>query len=179
MLNKFKTLSLVVCVSGLSACASDTTEPPILPSESYNYYDDNKLYPESYEGDSFAPSTYEKKDVVVPENYFVGPTHAPTSHRDVDRDWISHQNAQNYTIQLATGDKPADVAKTLYQAPKNDRTAQIRVQQNGKEFYKGVYGSFPTQEAAQQALSTLPQEIKQNAQVQSWGSVQTGAGYNN
>lgn len=178
MLNKFKTLSLAVCVSGLSACATNSPEPPIPPSGAYNYYDENKLYPESYEGDSFAPSTYEKKEVVVPENYFVGPSHAPASHKDLDREWISHQSAQNYTIRLATGEKPADVAKTLYQAPKNDRTAQIKIQQNGKEYYTGVYGSFPSQEAAQQALSTLPQDIKQNAKIQSWGSVQNGAGYN-
>ena len=174
MLNKFKTLSLVVCVSGLSACATNSPEYSEPPTGSYQSYDDNKLNPEGYEGDSFAQTSYEKKEVVVPENYFVGPSHAPTSHKDMDREWVSQQSAQNYTIELATGDKPSDVANTLYQAPKNQRTAQIRMQQNGTESYKGFYGSFPNQEAAQEALGALPPNIKQNAKIQTWGTVQNG-----
>lgn len=175
MLNKFKTLSLVVCVSSLSGCATTTPEPTEIPQGSYNFYDDNRLYPEGYEGDSFAPPpTYEQKEVVVPENYFVGPSHAPTSHKDMDKEWISHQNAQNYTIELATGSSAPEVAKTLTRAPKIERTAQIKTQQG---YYKGVYGSFPSQEAAQQALNALPQDIKQSAKIQSWSAIQSGSGY--
>lgn len=175
MLNKFKTFSLAVCISGLSACATDTREIYIPPQETYRYDDDNKLYPESYEGDTFVPSSSERPEVIAPEPIDVGPSRHPVSHKDLDKEWVSHQNAQSYTIELATGEKPADVAKTLYQAPKTDRTAQIKVQQQGRAYYKGVYGSFPTQEAAQQAMSTLPQDIKQNAQIQTWGSIQNGA----
>ena len=81
-------------------------------------------------------------------------------------------HAQNYTIELADGDKASEVANTLYKAPKNDRMAEIKYQKDGKTYYKGVYGSYPSLEAAQQALTTLPDEIKQKAGVQTWGSVQ-------
>ena len=86
------------------------------------------------------------------------------------------QNAQGYTIELADGDKAAQVAGALYKAPKNQRTAEVKYQQGGKTYYKGLYGSYPSYDAAQQALSTLPADVKQKAGIKSWGSVQHGVG---
>lgn len=50
--------------------------------------------------------------------------------------------------------------------------AQVKYYQNGKTHYKGLYGTYDSQEAAQKALESLPPEIKQGAGIKDWGSVQ-------
>jgi septal ring-binding cell division protein DamX len=110
--------------------------------------------------------------VVVPDSYHVGEYHSPVSFKDRDKGWVSSQNPQGYTIELADDQKASKVAQKLYKAPKNDRMAQVRYQKNGKPYYKGVYGTYNSPEAAQKALDQLPAELKQGAGVKSWGSVQ-------
>nr|WP_229669351.1 SPOR domain-containing protein [Legionella impletisoli] len=131
------------------------------------------LYPESYDA-SYTYRDYEreKKPVVVPETYHVGAYHSPARAKDRDRNWVQSQNPSNYTIELAEGDKASKVASKLVKAPKNDRRAQVKYEQNGTTRYKGVYGSYPSYEAAQQALKTLPEEVREGAKIESWGSVQ-------
>lgn len=174
MLNKTQRLSLCLCISSLSACTTyDQTSTQI---DEYSTAD-TQLYPAIYQSNLYLSDQYEgSKQVVVPESYHVGANHSPTSHSDRDRTWMNSQNSQSYTIELGNSDKASDVAKTLYKAPKNDRMAEIKYQKDGKTYYKGLYGTFPTQEAAEQALKALPEDIKQNAGVKTWGSVQTGVG---
>ncbi len=73
---------------------------------------------------------------------------------------------------MADGEKASQVAQTLYKAPKNDRMAQIKYQRNGKDYYKGLYGSYDSPEAAQKALDALPPDIKQGAGIKNWSNVQ-------
>ena len=94
--------------------------------------------------------------MTVPDSYYVGAYHSPTSHKDVDRNWVNSQNPQGYTIEVAEGERPAQVAGKLYKLPKNDRRAQIKYNKNGKTYYKGVYGSYNNYEDAQKALNNLP-----------------------
>ncbi len=172
MLNKYKIVSLLVCVSSLSACTSMNQES----STTYQpyAYDGAQLYPEGYEGSAY--SSEEKHQVVVPESYHVGAEHSPAPPKDVDRAWINQQNSQGYTIELADGDKASQVANTLYKAPKQERMAEIKYQREGKTYYKGLYGTYSSHEAAEQALSSLPPDVKQNAGIKTWGSVQSGVG---
>ena len=51
--------------------------------------------------------------------------------------------------------------------------AEIKYQNQGKAYYKGVYGSYPSFDAAQQALNNLPDDVKKGAGVKTWGSVQS------
>lgn len=172
MLNNNKTLSLLICVTSLSACTSMGPNP-YMTNQPY-VYDGSQLYPEGYESIDYS-SMGEKTQVVVPESYHVSAEHAPTPHQDIDRHWVNEQNSQNYTIELADGDKASQVANTLYKAPKNEHMAELKYSRNGKTYYKGLYGSYPTHEAAEQALSALPADIKQSAGIKTWNSVQSSA----
>jgi septal ring-binding cell division protein DamX len=175
MLNHTKILGLCLCVSGLSACTTDspTTYTNDQPYQLYTYTG-TQLYPEGYENSVYNDSTQEQKQVDIPDSYHVSVNHSPTPHADLDREWVNRQNAQSYTIELADGDKASQVAGTLYKAPKNERTAEVKYQHDGKTYYKGLYGSYPSYEAAQQALSSLPADVKQKAGIKTWSSVQNG-----
>lgn len=175
MLTKTKLLGISLCAMNLSACMIDQGQYSNSHYESYNY-ENTPLYPEGYENISSVDSDQARPQatstVVVPESYHVGTYQSPTPPKDLDRAWVNDQNPQMYTIELADDEKPARVAGVLQKAPKNEHMAEIKYQNNGKEYYKGLYGSYPSAEAAQQALSALPQDIKQSAGIKTWGSVQ-------
>lgn len=144
---------------------------------SYGYYNQSQMYAlgnyypmTEYGNDSY--SEPQSQGVRVPNSYHVGASHSPASFKDRDRQWASSQNPRSYTIQVADGEKASHVAQKLYKAPKNDRMGQIQYQRNGKSYYKGLYGSYDSPEAARKALDALPADIKQGAGITTWGSVQ-------
>jgi septal ring-binding cell division protein DamX len=144
------------------------------PSYQAYTYDNTGLYPKaSY---STADSNYHYQTnsevVTVPDSYHVGSYHSPVSFKDRDKTWVSSQNPQGYTIEIADGEKAADVARKLYNTPKNDRMAQVKYQQNGKSHYKGLYGTYPDAQSAQKALDSLPDNVKKGAGIKNWNSVQ-------
>jgi septal ring-binding cell division protein DamX len=123
-------------------------------------------------GSDFGYQPTQKAEVEVPESYYVGPSHSPVSFKDKDNEWVRSQNPQGYTVEVADDEKASKVAGKLYKLPKNDRMAQIRYQRGGKGYYKGIYGSYDSQEAAQKAMSALPEDVRAGAAVKNWGSVQ-------
>lgn len=170
-------ITICFCVGTLSGC--------VMNDDNYRgyqsvVYETNHGYPDNYNmiinnGSRYGynyESSETTKQVTVPDSYHVGAYHSPASAKNKDTSWVSDQNPGGYTIQIAEDEKPSQVAKKLYQLPKNDRTAEIQSQRGGKVYYKGLYGSYSTQEEAQKALSALPDEIKQGAGVRKWGSVQ-------
>jgi hypothetical protein len=174
MLTKFNALPLSICILSLSACTFDGTSPS-------TYYQGNasetSLYPEGYEGvggyNVQSMPDERVHDVVVPESYHVSTYGSPTPSKDLDKNWVTSQNPQSYTIELAQSDKASQVAGTLYKAPKNEHTAEVKSQRYGKTYYQGLYGTYSSYEAAQQALNSLPEDLKQNAGIKTWGSVQS------
>lgn len=131
-----------------------------------------ELYPEGYESTNYS-SEYSAPSgpVTVPESYHVGISHPPVRSKNVDDQWAHDQNPSNYTIEVANDEKPSAVAKKLLNVPKTERRAEIQYQNQGKKLYKGVYGSYPTKEAAEEAMKTLPEDVKQNANIQSWENI--------
>lgn len=175
MSNSIKYAGIVVSICTLCACSSFN------PNGYTNYqtYTEHgtDLYPEGYEnGGNYADYPAPKQTVAVPESYHVSAYHAPVKPKDVDQQWVGAQHANDYTIEVAEGAQPASVASTLQKVPKTERKAEIKYQQGDKTYYKGVYGSYPSQEAAQQALQKLPDDVKMNARIKSWGSVQNQMG---
>ena len=171
MLANIKFLSVGLCAISLSACMIDGTNS----SNDYHSYEaqPSTLYPDGYDTNvGYGYPTESKKEVVVPESYHVGAYHSPTSSKDIDRTWVSNQNPQGYTIEVADDQKASRVAGTLQKTPKNEHTAEVQYQRNGQVSYKGLYGTYPSQEAAEQALSKLPEDVKQNASVKTWSNVQ-------
>ncbi|WP_419418862.1 SPOR domain-containing protein [Legionella sp. D16C41] len=170
-------LAIYIGCCTLVSCVHITDDVPYPPTYTSYRYDDMKYYSQIYSQgvnyNDYSSSPLPTSEVKVPESYHVGAYHSPTRAKDRDKSWVSSQNPQGYTIELADDEKPAQVAKKLYLAPKNDRMAEIKYQRDGKAYYKGVYGSYPSKEAAENALNNLPADLKQNAGVKDWGSIQS------
>ncbi|MBN9231577.1 MAG: hypothetical protein BGO90_04655 [Legionella sp. 40-6] len=141
-----------------------TDEQNLYSGNNYKLPDDRSNYKYTYESSN--------QQVVVPDSYHVGQVRSPVRFQERDQVWVSSQSPKAYTIELAESNKPAQVARVLYNAPKNNRMAQVRSQRFGKIYYKGVYGSYNTAAEAQQAMESLPAEIRQHAVVKSWSSIQ-------
>lgn len=170
----YKWKCIVLGISALNLCSCMVTDNEgYSPSYQSYAYDNSQLYPQinySYER-SYRYATSGQM-VTVPDSYHVGEYHSPVSFKDRDKTWVSSQNPQGYTIEVAEGEKASQVAQKLYKTPKNDRMAQVKYQANGKPYYKGVYGNYPDAASAQKALDALPAEVKQGASVKNWGAVQ-------
>ena len=179
MMKRLGTIGVLLCAAGLYGCAEYN------PYGYANYrsyvYEERPLYPEVHDQDLYYYKSYAtpsvKREVLVPETYHMSAYRPPVSHMDQDRSWVEGQNPQGYTIELADKEKASEVAGTLMNAPKKDRMAQIRYQRDGKSYYKGLYGTFPSYEAAQQALGALPLSIKDGSNIKSWGNVQSSVNH--
>ena len=172
-MKKIGLVAFALCVTTLSGCMT-VNESGYSNYQPYTY-DNTQVYSENYTvSNDYGPGDMAPRgQVVVPESYHVGAYHSPASAKDQDSTWVSNQNPAGYTIEIADDEKAAMVAKQLYQIPKNDRMAEIKYQRDGKDYYKGLYGSYSSQEEAQKALSTLPDNVKKNAGIKNWGSVQS------
>lgn len=178
MLTKTRLIGIMMCTASLSACMpynhngygnfrSYTQDGALVYPENGGYY--------QYDENNYEPPTRRpQKQVVVPETYHVGRYHSPPSHKSRDRQWVSSQNPSSYTIELADGESAAQVAGKLHKAPKNDRRAQLKYYQGNKTHYKGLYGSYPSYDAARKALDSLPADLKNRANIKTWSSVQSG-----
>ncbi len=172
MLTKTRIICVSLCVFNLSACMTGEQHDY---NNSYSYgYQVSPLYPEGYDNTVvYSETSFETKPaVMVPDSYHIGATQSPIASKDLDKTWVSSQNPKNYTIQIADDEKAARVAGTLQKAPKNEHMAEVKYQRNGKAYYKGLYGSYPTSEDANKALNALPADVKQGAGIQTWESVQ-------
>jgi len=184
-MKKLQYLTVSVCVSALSACASLNTidNDPVYSSYQPYTYNEMQYLPPNYTvdiaeynngGDS---NEMRGSTATVPDSYHVGAYHSPTSAKDRDREWVSSQNPQEYTIEIADDEKAANVAGKLYKAPKTNRMAEIKYNRNGKAYYKGLYGTYKSQEEAQQALNALPEDVKQGAGIKNWNNVQSNVNH--
>jgi septal ring-binding cell division protein DamX len=173
MSNSFKYAGIIISICSLGACSM--YNPSGYNSSPYNQ--GTELYPEGYENTgNYSDYPGPKQPVSVPESYHVNAYHAPAMSKDVDHQWVSGQNATAYTIEVAEGEQPAEVASALMKTPKSDRSAQIKYQQGDTTRYKGIYGSYKTMQDAEIALQKLPDDVKARAQIKSFGSVQQTMG---
>jgi len=167
-----KMICIYLCVMNLSACMTTgqhdhNSHPP------YDYQA-APLYPEGYDNTLvYDSSPFDTKQEMVAPNTYPLETHpTPLASKDMDKTWVNTQNPSGYTIQISDDEKAAHVAGVLQKAPKNERMAEVKYQHDGRAYYKGLYGSFPNAEAANKALDALPNDIKQGARIETWGSVQ-------
>lgn len=178
-------LGLGVCALNLSACFMDGTSSWNQPTQDGYYmesmhdnYTNPEVYPEAYDTsfESYHTNVEPRQsEVVVPQTYYHTHnfTNTPTPVKDEDKRWVDNQDPSNYTIQVQKGSKPADVAKTLQQMPKSGRSVEVRSQSGS---YIGLHGNYPNREAAQEQLNNLPTEVKSQATIKNWGSVQNEVG---
>jgi hypothetical protein len=176
MLKIIRIITISLATTYLSACMIDGTSR-LSSFSPYNYSDTPMVYPDSYDMYGSSQQNYNtqpepSREVVVPNSYHVGQG-SPESSKNLDRTWVNSQNPQSYTIEIARDRKPSTVARALYKVPKSERSAEVKTT-NGN--YKGLYGSYPTYEAAQEKLNSLPDNVKQGAGIKSWGNVQSDVG---
>lgn len=175
MIKKIKSTVIFSCMLGLSSCIMNkgTYENLYYPASTYDagllYANNNYLLPDPANS---SDNTYSLNKVQVPDTYHLSESHTPVSFRDRESTWVRNQNGQAFTIELAEGEKASQIAQILYKTPKNNRTAQIAFKKWGKTYYRAVYGSYNTAEEAQNVLDSLPGELKSNASVKNWNSVQ-------
>lgn len=175
-MSKMQAMTLCLCVSAMSGCVSvDGSEPSHQPYQPYSYNEMQYYSQSDYMTGDYASynEVYPRSQASVPDSYHVGASHSPQSAKNRDRDWVTTQNPQSYTIEVADDEKPSQVAKKLYQIPKNDRMAEIKYQRGGKTYYKGLYGSYASEDEARKALNSLPEEVKKGAGIQNWQQVQS------
>jgi septal ring-binding cell division protein DamX len=170
MSTSIRLLGLSLTMIGLSSCMIDGTNPVY----DQGAYDNQKplLYPDSYESTVSYETPNAQTNVQVPETYYVGAHHAPAAAKDADSAWVASQSPQAYTIEVAQDEKAARVAGVLQKTPKNEHMAEVKYKQNGQVYYKGLYGSYNSQEAAQEALNGLPDDVKQHSGIKTWSSIQ-------
>ncbi len=177
MLKTSRIIIVFFTLTYLTACSIDGTTNSLYNYGSYNYGNAPMIYPDSYNSyqypEGYSPNNSQTpmatEKVEVPDSYHMGYGH-PTSAKDMDKNWVKGQNPNSYTIELANDSKPSKVAGILYKAPKNERSAEIRT---NKGSYTGVYGTYPSYEAAKAKLESLPEDVKQNANIKTWGNIQS------
>lgn len=176
MNNNFKLLALTVCIVSLSSCSS-------IMGENRSFYQDYNYdrtpatqmdRSESYQQQNESQSSPQSSRVSVPNSYHVGQMSSPTSHKSQDKSWVNSQNPMGYTIEVADDVQAASVASKLQQAPSSNRKAQVQYNRSGESHYKGLYGSYNNYQEAKKALDALPEDVKKNAKVSNWGTVQSG-----
>lgn len=169
---------ICLCTISLSGCFMDGTSERSYFSQPMPYDDrNNSLYPETYDSSFDTYDTYRVNEppmpspheVVVPQSYHMGATNSPPTAKDEDKQWVASQNPNGYTIQIKQDDKPASVARSLQQMPKNERSVEVRSQSGS---YLGLHGSYTNQEEATAQLNNLPSSVKDQAQIKNWESIQ-------
>ncbi|MBA2648512.1 MAG: SPOR domain-containing protein [Legionella sp.] len=171
---KLKITFLGLFAFSLSSCVTNQQHVTTDYNRAYVMYSSSSTpsSPQPYYQQDFNYQRPETQAVEVPESYHVNSISTPVSFRERDNSWVRSQNPQKYTIEIANGEKASEVAQKLSQTPKNDRMAQVKYKNNGKTYYKGVYGTFDDEAAAQKALDGLPSDLKQSAGVKDWGAIQ-------
>lgn len=162
---------LSLLLAGLSACTQYNQEN--YRAYTAQSYEEVNYYPAAFSNETVYDSYQSgSKGVHVPESFHVGSYRSPVKAKIRDHQWIQQQSAQGYTIELADDQKASYVAEKLSHTPKTDRMAEIKYNREGKIYYKGIYGTYSTQEEAQRALSGLPETIKKDASIRQWREVQ-------
>jgi hypothetical protein len=168
--------AITVSVLSLSGCQWGSDSPYASHPYAYgdNYYNPhtNGQLNDTFQGGTGRRPYYGTPQ--VPETYHLGGKRSPDNFKSVDSNWVNSQNPNGYTIELSNSDKPAEVARQLTETPKLERTAQVKYEKDGKTYYRGVYGTYPTKEAAEAALKKLPENIRSKADVNQWNKVQSG-----
>lgn len=120
------------------------------------------------------PPLIKSKPVILSQDSMLVSTYAgeaKVAHPPSDNVWVKQQVLTAYTIELVDDVKPAVVSHVLLQTPKMEHSAAYRYVHNGVTRYKGLYGSFNTHQAAQEALQKLPAKFKANSRITQFGNL--------
>jgi hypothetical protein len=174
-------LSVGLCTLSLSACMLDGTSTwDGTQNEGYfmeampDSYNTPPIYTQEYDTsfDAYRSNAEPSRSgVVVPQSYHVGGiTNTPPVAKDEDKRWVASQNPNDYTIVINKDSKPSKVANTLQKMPKNEPSVEVRSRSGA---YIGLHGNYSNREAAEAQLNNLPPDVKGQAQVKKWDSVQS------
>src|SRR3990167_725522 len=93
----------------LGGCSANTSTDSMREYIEYPYDASNFSLSGGVDYNQYEPETI--NTVQVPETYHLGSYGSPVRAKDSDKNWVSSQNPQNYTIELAEDEKASYVAK--------------------------------------------------------------------
>ncbi len=98
-------------------------------------------------------------------------TNQPPSNKN---DWFLEQNPWHYTIQLLGSAKQKPLDKFIKRHKLKDKASWFKTRRYGKDWYVLVYGVYPSEKNARQALTNLPDALRTSSPwPRTLGSVQT------
>lgn len=77
--------------------------------------------------------------------------------------WLKNQEAEKYTIQLASSRNKKSIEKIYSDYDLKGKGSYYHYQNSGKDRYAVVYGAYDTVAAAKVAFSKLPKELRKSA----------------
>ena len=75
-------------------------------------------------------------------------------------EWVATQDPKHYTLQLASSTNQQLIDKYYLENELAGQAGYYRSKREGEEWYALVYGSYPSVQAAKDAIETLPQDLK-------------------
>jgi septal ring-binding cell division protein DamX len=79
------------------------------------------------------------------------------------RDWVAAQDPQHFTIQLLGSSNEDAVIRFIHMQGIDKQAAYYSEIRNGKPWFSVIYGSFPSLDAARQAVQQLPAALRKTA----------------
>lgn len=83
------------------------------------------------------------------------------NHGILGSDWIRHQEDETYSLQLISTSSLDTLVDFCNKHGICEKSAWYHNQLGGKDYYRLLYGTFPSNRAAQQALAKLPMPLLQ------------------
>lgn len=180
--NTLQWLGLGCCALSLSACVMDGTSTwdgtandgyfmPAMPDD----YNNPPVYTQEYDTsfDTYHRNTEPSQTgVVVPQSYHLS-NNQPPAAKNEDAQWVANKRPEDYTIEIKKDYKASQVANTLQKMPKNERSVEVRSHSGA---YLGLHGNYSNREAAEAQLNNLPSDVKEQAKIKKWQSVQNELG---
>lgn len=77
--------------------------------------------------------------------------------------WLKNQDADKYTIQLATSRNEKSIVKIYSDFDLKGKGSYYHYQRSGKDRYAVVYGAYDTVAAAKLAFTKLPEDLRKRA----------------
>jgi len=74
--------------------------------------------------------------------------------------WVRSQNENFYTLQLASSTNAELIKKYFYENSLSGKAGYYKNHREGENWYALIYGAYPSVNAANQAISSLPKDLR-------------------
>ncbi len=86
--------------------------------------------------------------------------------------WVRGRAADHYTVQLGSVSQEKNIIRLINENNISAQATYVKVNINGEMRYNALYGVYPSQDEARQAIKTLPENLQRNTWVRNFGLLQ-------